>query len=183
MRKGWEALPVTLAVLLAGCGGGGEKTAATATATPPAAARGSASQTIPLDEYLRRADALCKDLRETQRPRLRRMQRRLARDGRFSTRDVMRLNEAGYERSKSLDEKLRTIPEPDAKARLVQDYIDTVRDSLLALGDAVRSYQQGDRKATAEMLARNRQNAIESARIAARIGFRECGTEFSTNAR
>ena len=176
MRRASGAL-LALAVL-AGCGSEPEKRAA-ATATPAAT---RAAQTIPLAEFIERADAICRRTRESVRPKLRRAERRLASDGKLSVADVMRLNTIGYERNKGTDEKLKTIPRPDAKAGLVRDYIDAVRDSLLSLGDAIRSFEQRDASASQTALRQNRRLAIESARIAAKVGFEECGTEFSTNA-
>jgi hypothetical protein len=162
----------TAALAAAGCGGDDEDSGS---GSEPAA-----SETIPLADYVARADRICAGERGRLRAELRPLGERIGADGKTTEAELMELNKAAAEGARPLVEELRDLPEPETKQAEVREYEAAVTKTLDLLDASVAAFERGDREEAAEKIEENRASVAEIERSAGAVGFKECGTEFSS---
>ena len=181
MRHGCGGFALVM-VLLAGCGGseGAKAPAATPTSTAlaQAAEKGEASETIPLERYLARGDAICRKgtarVRRLIAPVIERLGDRPSLD------EQMQLNELMARATEPVLERMSALPLPEGKEDEARTMVKQIRTSMDQLSVAVTEFEAGNTSAWKEALARNRSEAYAYADSARALGFRECGTEFDS---
>ena len=171
--NGFAAVIVAAALcVLAGCGGGDDDTPR---------AKSLAGDPIPLADYIKRADKICKAGRTRARKELTGLQTSLQDDdGKLSDDDVMTLNAEGAEQVRPLVRRLTELPPPDSKRKEADAFTRAMQDTLSALDEAVKAYRGRDRVRTENALERNRDLAQDIVSNAKAVGFNECGTEFGS---
>jgi hypothetical protein len=157
------------AALIAGCGGGdddgGTKTT-TATETTPPPSDGAA---ITKPEYIERADAICTKYKER-------------------TKDLQGRQPDSYEEAADLYTRaiaifepavreFEALPAPKGDERVIESYLDTVREQL-TLYERVRTAAEQSDRAKLETYAQDVRELRARARgIAQGYGFKVCGRE------
>jgi hypothetical protein len=163
---------VLAALAFAGCGGGDDD-------APQA--KGLSGDPIPLADYIKRADKICQAGRVRARKALTELQTSLqSDDGELTDDDVMMLNAEGAEQVRPLVRKIQQLPPPDSKREEADAYTRAMQETLFALDDAVEAYRDEDRVRTENALEHNRDLSEDIIKHARAVGFKVCGTEFSS---
>jgi hypothetical protein len=172
------AIARLLVVLTVAVGGCGNDEPDRASGTP---SRSTATQptSVPLAEYIERADAICKRHRARATRQVRRDRRMMMLRGRLRPEDLLALNWTFNNMSLTVDDELRALPRPDDRADETLAYADAFEASARAGDDAGEAYLEGRRRQSQKLLKRSKRQASQAARLAQEIGFMECGSPAS----
>jgi hypothetical protein len=177
MRSPLRALALAAILAAAGCGGDSadeERAGADSTPTPTATAR---EETIALDEYIAKGDAICRKGGAKARKRLTPLVRKAGSEPTVA--EVMRINQAALKLSEPMHRRLAMLPEPDERQDDVEKMLVAVDESTEELQQAIGYYQVQDTKGMKAAILRNREKAREYAKHAKAVGFKACGKEIT----
>ena len=161
-----RALPLLflLGVLAAGCGG----------ETGTAAEENSrlADKTLPVDEYVRRADDICRDV-------VRRVVKLHSRvQGSSSPDEVADALEQQLEIVREMEARLEALGSPEGKQEIAEEFVADIRDAEPHLERTISAMREGDQERANEAAQRYREASLESARQVQNSGldFEVCGS-------
>jgi len=161
-----RALPLLLllGVLAAGCGG----ETGTAVEEKPQLA----DKTLPVDEYVRRADDICRDVVK----RVLKLRSRV--QGSRSPDEVADVLEQQLEIVRQMGARLEALGSPEGKRAIAEEFVADIRDAEPHLERTISAMRDGDQKRANEAAQRYREASLESARQVQNSGldFEVCGS-------
>ena len=158
MRRATVAAVLTM--LIAGCGGDDSNSDGSATAP-------AAGETIPADEWARRAEELCDEGANRAERAVLELQREAQNQGLSREEFTARLLERSAELSEPTLDRLAALPAPEGKESQARRFEQELRDFLPAveeMGDAIRDRSESE----VQRLAAEAQQAAVSTRALAR---------------
>jgi len=177
MRSHLVSAALVAVLVVPGCGGDSGEEDRAGTGATPAATATPVEETIPLDQYVSKGDAICRKGGAQARRKLAPLVRRAG--SKPSVAEVMRINQAAIEVTAPLHERLVALPDPDERQEAADDMLTAIDESVDELEKAIGYYRVEDVKGMKAAILRNREKAREYARHAKAVGFKECGREIT----
>jgi hypothetical protein len=140
-------------VALAGCGG---------------------EDTIPLSEYVDRANAICQESNTEGRDEIRQFRDEREADGNLDRNEVQEVNRKALDTARDSTERLADIPPPDERRADAEAYEQRVREANDAFGDMIEAVEDGDTERAGEALDRNEKLIGDAKDLARDLGLDEC---------
>jgi hypothetical protein len=131
-------------------------------------------ETIPLSEYVERANAICRENNTKGRAEVDRLRKELEAGGELGDDDIVELNRKTLEVLRPGMERLEALPAPDEQREAAEDYERLTHEANDAFAEVVDAADDGDSERMAEAIDRNKQRARESHEVATDLGLDDC---------
>jgi hypothetical protein len=129
---------------------------------------------IPLSEYVERAERICRENETENAAELAKLRRELEDDGDFSPDDIVKVNRRALELVRPGVEELAALPAPDEHADAAADYERASHEAIDAMQDVVDAYDDADAEGIKDATARNRAAVADNKKAAAEFGLDGC---------
>jgi hypothetical protein len=141
------------------------------------AAAGCGEDTIPLAEYVERANAICADNNTRGRAELAKVRDRLEADGELDEQELPELNRKALEILRPGLERLADLPPPDEKQDVADTYERASRDANDAFADVIQAQEDGDTEQFRDARARNEEHTADAREAATELGLDDCAPD------
>jgi hypothetical protein len=138
------------------------------------AAGGCGEDTIPLADYVKRANAICRDNNTRGRAELDKVRKRLEADGELDSEEVPELNRKALEILRPGLDRLAELPAPDQKQDVAEAYERASREANAAFADIVKAQEDGAIEPFRDAKARNEKHTKEVRDAANELGLDDC---------
>jgi hypothetical protein len=139
-----------------------------------AAAGGCGEDTIPLADYVERANAICRDNNTRGRAELERLRNRLEADGELDSEELPELNRKALEILRPGLDRLAALPPPDEQQDVAEAYERASREANDAFADVIEAQEDGDTERFRDAKALNEKHVQETREAAAELGLDDC---------
>ena len=139
-----------------------------------AAAGGCGEDTIPLDDYVDRANAICRDSNTRGRAELQSARNRLEADGELDSKELPELNRKALEILRPGLDRLAELSPPDKQQDVAEAYERASRDANDAFADVIKAQEDGDIERFRDAKARNEKHTKEARDAATELGLDDC---------
>jgi hypothetical protein len=137
-------------------------------------AAGCGEDTIPLAEYVERANAICRDNNTRGRAEIDRFRKQLEADGELEPDEIAELNRKTLEIARPGLDRLTALPPPEEREDTAEAYERASREANEAVEDVIDAYEEGDAKRLRDAIARNKARGQDSKEAAADLGLDAC---------
>jgi hypothetical protein len=139
-----------------------------------AAAGGCGEDTIPLADYVKRANAICRDNNTRGRAELERVRNRLEADGELDVEELPELNRKALESLRPGLDRLAELPPPDEQQDVAEAYERASREANDAFADVIQAQEDGDVERFRDAKARNEEHTQDAREAAAELALDDC---------
>lgn len=135
---------------------------------------GCGEDTIPLADYVERANAICRDNNTRGRAELERFRNRLEADGELDSEELPELNRKALEILRPGLDRLAELPPPDEQQDIAERYERASREANDAFADVIEAQENGDTERFRDAKARNTMHTQQAREAAAELGLDDC---------
>jgi len=138
------------------------------------AAGGCGEDTIPLADYVERANAICEDNNTRGRAELQRARKRLEADGELDSKELPELNRKALEILRPGLDRLAELPPPDQQQDVAETYERASLDANDAFADVIQAQEDGDVERFRDARASNEKHTQDAREAADELGLDDC---------